>query len=311
MSYKFRYYSTADLYPLERLIEASYTWCEVPGWGLARHEFSAGLHPAFLKSRNNWQHLTGIWEEDGEIAACAISEGSYGGDVFLLFDARERLEDRELLIRMLEHAETHLSVNQEEKRIRKLELRVPEWHCGLRELAEHRGYQKKDWSENRKVLVFSDEMYQINLPAGYVMTDGRTAPDFYLSNVHMFAFNYCDSYAETGEQAFHEMRQMKHYRPELNLIILDGDGKPVAMSNVWCEPYMKYCELEPMGVVWWERRKGLATALIHESANRVRQMGKYRGMLGGDQRFYDDLGFRQITRDDIYCWQKEIRQSWE
>ena len=55
---------------------------------------------------------------------------------------------------------------------------------------------------------------------------------------------------------------------------------------------MPYCELEPLGVVWWERRKGIATALLYELANRVkREFPQCKGMLGGDQTFYSAIGY--------------------
>jgi predicted N-acetyltransferase YhbS len=97
----------------------------------------------------------------------------------------------------------------------------------------------------------------------------------------MFSFLYGKPVAETGEQGFHDLRQMKHYRPELDLCMLDPDGKPVGMAIIWYDEQMPYAELEPLGVVWWERRKGIASALIHEAANRVRKLGNCSGMTGG------------------------------
>ena len=70
---------------------------------------------------------------------------------------------------------------------------------------------------------------------------------------------------------------------------------------------MPYCELEPLGVVWWCRRKGLGRAMIHELANRV--MKKYpacKGMLGWDQEFYYDLGFKTETENEIRNWKMKL-----
>lgn len=70
---------------------------------------------------------------------------------------------------------------------------------------------------------------------------------------------------------------------------------------------MPFCELEPLGVTWWSRRKGIATALIYEAANRIMEMApQCKGMLGGDQQFYWDLGFKVEAIHEIWDWSKEF-----
>jgi predicted N-acetyltransferase YhbS len=87
---------------------------------------------------------------------------------------------------------------------------------------------------------------------------------------------------------------MKHYRRDLDLCVLDEHKRPVAMAIIWYDEAMPYCELEPLGVVWWERRKGIATAILHEAANRVKNMFQNcGGMLGGNQEFYRRIGYEK------------------
>lgn len=75
---------------------------------------------------------------------------------------------------------------------------------------------------------------------------------------------------------------------------------------------MPYCELEPLGVVWWERRRGIATVILHEAANRVRKMfSKCTGMLGGDQEFYHGIGYKKKAEIARYLWKVEAFISWE
>ena len=310
MTYTFRFFTEEDFYPIEALVLSAYQW-EVPLYGLSRHEFSKGLHPAFVECANSWRHTVGIFEENGEIASCVISEGNYEGDAFFVFDSQARAQDGELLARMFAHAETHLSAWDAEARTRNLHLRIPKWNTVMRDMAASRGYASEGSTEKVYILPFPQEPFEVSLPEGYTLADGNTTPDFFLSNVHMFSFLYGKPAAETGEQAFHDLRQMKHYRPELDLCVLDPDGKPVGMAIIWYDGRMPYAELEPLGVVWWERRKGIATALIHEAANRVRKLGNCRGMTGGDQQFYFDLGFKLEGEADILNWSKRIRQSWE
>jgi hypothetical protein len=143
-----------DFYQIEELVLKSYQW-EVPLYGLSRHEFCKGLHPAFVECANSWRHTVGIFEK-GEIVSCVISEGNYEGDAFFLFDARDRAQDQELLAKMLTHAETHLSAWDEETRTRNLYLRIPKWNKDLRDMAQSRGYGKEPKTERQYILTFPD-----------------------------------------------------------------------------------------------------------------------------------------------------------
>lgn len=152
----------------------------------------------------------------------------------------------------------------------------------------------------------------MNLPDGYSIVDGTTAPSFYLANVHMASFNYSIDSVPDCASAFEDMRKQKHYNPKLDLCVLDQQGRPVAMANIWYDKNMPYCELEPLGVAWWERRKGIATAILNEAANRVMELyPQCKGMTGGDQPFYEKLGFKEKAVVPMYKWEAEIYPSWD
>lgn len=272
MRYEFSYYRDEDFDEIEQLILASYQW-EYPVWGLARHEFSRGLHPAFTGHYHAWHHTVGIYRDNGKVAACVINEGHYNGEAFFLFDSKERGEDRELLKEMIRFAKTHASRVEADGRTKALDLYIPAWNTVLKELILESGFSETDWGEELYILPFGNEEFDVKLPEGYSFADGSTVPDFYLSNTHRFSFSYGgENHAcEHGEQAFHDLRKMKHYRKELDLCVLDEYKRPVAMAIIWHNEEMPYCELEPLGVVWWERRKGIATAILHEAANRVKK----------------------------------------
>jgi len=270
MSITFRYYTEEDFLKLEELIMASYKWGNPP-WGFSRHEFCRGVHTAWGNVKDNWRHTVGIWEEDGKIISAVINEGVWHGDGFFLFDSIERQRDSKLLERMFHHAETHLSCfkKDDKEKTRHLHLAIPgEYDC-VKNIAKERGYEVSKDVERALVLPFTGEKFKVHFPEGYTIVDGTTTPDFYLSNTHMFAFNYTLPIAETGEKGFHDLRQMPGYKPELDLCVLDEEGKPVGIAMIWYDERMPYCELEPLGVVWWCRRKGIAEALIHEAVTEI------------------------------------------
>jgi hypothetical protein len=313
MCYEFSFYKDEDFDEIEQLVLASYQW-EYPVWGLSRHEFCRGLHPAFTGHHHAWCHTVGIYRENGVIVACVINEGNYSGDAFFLFESIERGEDRELLRDMIKFAKTHLPITKEDRRTKSLNLYVPTWNTTLKEMVMQSGFHEMDWGEELYILPFGDKSLDVNLPEGYTFADGNTVPDFYLSNTHRLSFGYgSDDYAcEHGEQAFHDLRKMKHYRKNLDLCVLDKHKRPVAMTIIWYDENIPYCELEPLGVVWWERRKGIATAILHEAANRVQlTFPNCKGMLGGNQAFYKKIGYEKKAFIPLYHWELEVYISWE
>ncbi|MCB2288536.1 GNAT family N-acetyltransferase [Clostridium sp. CS001] len=307
MSISFRYYRDEDFLKLEKLILTSYQWGNPP-WGLSHHEFSRGVHSAWANIVGNWRHTVGIWHDDGDIIAAVICEGVWNADGFFLFDSIERQRDRDLLESMFHHAETHLScftrgTKDYENKTRRLHLVIPPEYDLVKKMVNERGYTLSEDANRALILPFPEKKFDIVLPEGYTIADGNQTPDFFLSNSHMFSFNYTLPTYETGEIGFHDLRTMPGYKPELDLCILDKEGKPVGFAIIWYNEKMPYCELEPLGVVWWCRREGIAKALICEAANRVMKMApKCRGMLGGDQKFYLDLGFKVETVNEVWNW---------
>lgn len=311
MSYEFQFYQEKDFDEIADIIFSSYQW-DYPIFGLSRYEFSRGLHPEFTGIFRAWERTAGVFRDNGKIAACAISEANEESNVFFLFDSKQRAQEPELLKEMIFFAKTTMSSVLESKTTLYTELRVPTWNKVLTELAKACGFQETEGKEKINILPFPSQGFEVALPEGYQFADGRTTPDFYLSNTHMASFNYGLGSVKNCERAFHDLRQMKHYRPELDLCILDPHNRPVAMAIIWYDEKMPYCELEPLGVAWWERRKHLGTAILHEASNRViRLYPDCRGMTGGDQPFYEKIGYVTQAEIPVFRWETEIYPSWD
>lgn len=313
MKYDFAFYKEDDYEQLIELAILSYQW-EHPTVGLSRIEFSHGLHPKFTGNKNAWIHTVGLYRENNKIVACVWNEGNYDGEVFFLFDSKERGSDIELLQDMVKFAKTNSAGLKEDKRTRFVNLFIPSWNECLRKYALEHGFTKTGYEDISYILPFNNDSMEVQLPEGYSILDGNTTPDFYLSNIHRLSFNYGgENYAaEHGAEAFHDLRKMKYYRKNLDLCVVDGEGRPVAMAIIWYYERMPYCELEPLGVAWWERRRGIATAILHEASNRVKKMYPHcKGMRGGDQEFYQKIGYEKTDGSAEYHWETEIFISWE
>lgn len=314
MKYTFTFYKKEHYEDLVRMALASYQWC-VPTVGLSRIEFAMGLHPAFTGNKKVWEHTVGIYSLDGKVVAAVWNEGCYDGGVFFLFDTRERAEDLELLEDMVKFSKTYASGLKEDNRTRTLDIFVPEWHDTLKKYLLSHGFSVGGWEEKTYILPITKKM-EVCLPEGYNIISGREIPDFYFSNVHRMAFNYgienSSIATRQGEEAFHELRQQKYCKDELSLCVLDKEKRPVAMTIIWYDKTMPYCEMEPLAVVWWERRKGIGKALIHEAINRILEKHPdCKGITGGDQEFYRRMGFEKRGSSMNYVWNAEIFISWE
>lgn len=98
-------------------------------------------------------------------------------------------------------------------------------------IAKESGYELSQKVKRSLILPFSEKKFDIILPNGYRIIDGTQTPDFFLSNTHMFSFNYTLLIAETGERGFHDLRKMPGYKSELDLCVLDDEGKPVGFGT--------------------------------------------------------------------------------
>lgn len=311
MVYEFSYYDPEDFDAVEDLILRSYGW-EYPIFGLSRFEFCLGLHPEFTGVPRALERGAGVFRKDGRIVGCAISEVSAGGDAFFLFDSKERAQDEELIEQMIFFAQTGMSQVEANGTTRFVKLRVPAWNTVLLKKAENHGFNKEDWSESTLLKMFDPTDLDSALPPGYRYADGNEMPDFFLSNTHMASFNYSLDRRKNSEAAFHHLRQMKSYNPKFDLCILDSWGRPVAMAILWYREGMPYCELEPLGVVWWERRKKFGSKILNEAFKRLTSVySECKGMTGGDQPFYNKIGYKPKGENLIYTWKTEIYPSWE
>lgn len=311
MKYNFSFYTKNDFEEIENLIIHSYSY-DYPTFSLSNLEFSNGLHPKFLNYTDVWEKTVGVYRENSKIIACTMNFANDDGTVMLIFDSKERAKDEELLSEMLFFAKTTMSCVEDKEQIKRfVKVVIPEWNDVLKNMAEKQGFVK-DWQNNIMIRPFNGEKFDVTLPGGYTIADGTSTPAFYLSNIHMAAFNYSIKEVPNCANAFADMRKQKHYNPKLDLCIIDSQGRPVAMANIWYDEKMPYCELEPLGVAWWERRKGLATAILNEASNRVMELyPNCTGMLGGDQKFYEKIGFEIKETIPIYKWETEIYPSWD
>lgn len=243
---RFEYYSDNYFYDIERLVLSSYAY-DIPLWGLSRHEFCRALHPDFKECHNVWSESMGLYFEDNTLVAAVLSEGGYEGDAFFLFDGIDRTKDKDLLKRMLRFAIMHLSLVDEKRTTRTLFIHIPDWQAEFRAVALEMGFQKQEWTDKVNIMPIGELPFDVKLPEGFSFAK-EPVPAFYLSNIHRNAFQYGLPTVEKGSTAFGKLRNMRHYDTNLEIVVLDEEGRPAGFAIGWMDESMPYAELEPLAV---------------------------------------------------------------
>ena len=73
--------------------------------------------------------------------------------------------------------------------------------------------------------------------------------------------------------AYQKLQQNPRYSPELDLLILDPDGKPAAYALTWLDQRSASGVFEPVGVHPDHRKKGLGLAVVRAGLQKLRDSG--------------------------------------
>jgi len=116
------------------------------------------------------------------------------------------------------------------------------------------------------------------------------------------------SWAEFGtrvtEETYPVVMATWPYRSDLDFMIEDPQGRPVAFALGWYDEANKLGEFEPVGTDPTARRLGLGRAVNLFGLHRFRAAGATRAIVAcrGDAghpapcRLYESIGFREISR---------------
>jgi ribosomal protein S18 acetylase RimI-like enzyme len=113
----------------------------------------------------------------------------------------------------------------------------------------------------------------------------------------------------TGE-VLKETAQASFYHKDLDLVVVNDDGKIVSFCTFRLDPQSRITELEPMGTLEEYRSRGLARALLYEGFKRLRKYNPTFLYIGGAantpaaNRLYEVTGF--TDKINLYTWEKKI-----
>ncbi len=99
------------------------------------------------------------------------------------------------------------------------------------------------------------------------------------------------------------------YRPELDLLVVDGDNRVVAFALGWLDPASGVVELEPVGVHPDFHRQGLGRQICQATLRRARELGATRAVIGAESDnpasvgLYQSLGL--AISIEIVAWARD------
>ena len=153
-----------------------------------------------------------------------------------------------------------------------------------------------------------NEIEEPQLPKGYRL---RTVSE-YDGDISKRIAVHQTSWAEFGTRVTAEtypgVMRTWPYRSDLDFMVEDADGRPVAFALGWYDEANRVGEFEPVGTDPAARRLGLGRAVNLFGLQRFRDAGATRAVVAcrGDEghpaprQLYESVGFREISRQRKY-----------
>jgi GNAT superfamily N-acetyltransferase len=98
------------------------------------------------------------------------------------------------------------------------------------------------------------------------------------------------------------LRQTSLYRPDLDLVVLDGEGTPAAYGLFWFDPVTATGLVEPMRTEDAHQRRGLARHVLTSGVDRLAKAGANRIKIcfdnenQGAKHLYLSVGFKPVKQ---------------
>lgn len=102
------------------------------------------------------------------------------------------------------------------------------------------------------------------------------------------------------------LRQTTLYRPDLDLVVLDGDDHVAAYGLFWFDPITSTGLVEPLRTEDDHHRRGLARHLLTTGIEKLAAAGAHRVKIcfelsnPASSQLYPQLGFRPVKRTDVF-----------
>jgi mycothiol synthase len=293
------YRSVDDLYAVGELIRSSYArQPNLNAWSFCRFDIWARRRIADADSFRDtgWQPHVRLWRvENGLLAGAAFASESHhwrkNPDPHAVILDPDHLDLVETMLDWMESCS-------------RPDVEVLDSHTFLSNLVRSRGYTcSDDCMIVREKRLADTSLEPVDLPPGYrikVLKPKHWIPYFVAVNS---VFNMMDTV-----DAFRSVQQAPSNIPDLHLNAVNEQGEIAAFCSVWWDRRNNLAEFEPVGTVPRFQKLGLASALMAQACNRLREAScqwvkveSWSESLAAN-RLYERCGF--VEKDRLYGWKK-------
>jgi len=239
-------------------------------------------HPIFDKEH---EHLTRIWEEDGDIVAVACYELRLGSGFISIKEGYEHLTEE-----LFEYAVHHFKKDDE------IKLCIPDNSRALQVIASKNGFIATNDREIDSILEIDHVDLDYTLPQGFkIVSLDETYDIKQYASVLWHGFNHGHegpvplAKDDLEERAY--SLSGPHNDLSLKIAVTNPQGEFVSYAGLWYNELDDYCSIEPCATHPDYRKMGLGKAAIYEGIKRCAKQGAKRCMVGSNQDFYFRIGF--------------------
>lgn len=232
----------------------------------------------------SYVHRWKIWEDNGKIVGLVFYENPINHVFFNLRPGYEELADE-----MVAYAEESMP-----RVDGKLKYMIFEGQTAFREAVINIGYSQS-YEYTDKHFEFTDSL-DYPLPEGFRFVErGKVSVEKILECCwkgfgHEAEEGPWNGDAEDG----YYMQMAPHFHPEDAVAIENDKGEYVCYAGMWWTPDNKLAYMEPLCTVPEYQKRGLAAAALSEHYRRFKPLGAAY-MTGGDNPFYDKIGFKPMV----------------
>ena len=290
---EFRHFVDADYEAVcGFLIELNQTDPSHINWNWARFEWMYE-HPEFDKRLRS---SVGLWVDRNRVVGAAIYDMYFGEAFCGALPAYAGLYPE-----ILDYAYRELKDDAG------LAIAIADGSAAEIEAAKKQGFVLTDQSETvmKKEL---DGVRSCPLPEGLSLKTMDPCRDAYAMQwLFWQGFDHGEDRAAFERTETIVPRIRKHFRPELSVGAVNGEGEPVTFCGLWLHPKTDYAYVEPVCTIPAYRGKGAARAVIFEALNRAKALGAKRAYVISDMRFYEKLGFETVAHYAFY--RKDMQET--
>jgi RimJ/RimL family protein N-acetyltransferase len=168
----------------------------------------------------------------------------------------------------------------------------------LREVLTSRGFTAQRDGLVETWMDATDVPEVSGLADGYRLTDRLSTLD---RPHHMINAN------RNHRDVEQRLKQTSLYRPDLDLLVVDGDGVVASYGLFWFDPVTATGLVEPMRTEDDHQRRGLARHVLTAGLRRLADVGAqrikicYHASNPAAEQLYLDVGFEPVKRTDIFA----------